>query len=238
MKTKVNKTALTSLLNFSLFLALTFPTRDVKSHYKFDEIIRSESTSVTEKIIFDIQDHLGNTVRVPIVVIKGASEGPVFTIVTGVHGYEYPPIVATQQLLAEIDEMKLKGTAVLIPIANLDSFFARTPFVNPKDGLNLNKVFPGNPDGTVTERIAHLITSRIIPVSDVFLDIHVVMLVKTFSRSFATMTTPRNKSKQSWRKSCLKAVDFNIWFPCLIRRWILSQRNTHSSRLYRTGRQL
>ncbi|WP_273566690.1 succinylglutamate desuccinylase/aspartoacylase family protein [Maribacter halichondriae] len=108
----------------------------------------------------------------PIIVIKGKKEGPVFTMVAGVHGFEYPPIVATQELMKEIDMNNLSGTLIIIPIANTGSFYSRTPFMNPQDKVNLNGAFPGKSDGSVTQKIAHFITTNIIPVSDVFLDIH------------------------------------------------------------------
>lgn len=60
----------------------------------------------------------------------------------------------------------------MIPLANVASFYQRSPFVNPIDGKNLNNTFPGSANGSLTEQIANWITTNIIPVSDVFLDIH------------------------------------------------------------------
>lgn len=108
----------------------------------------------------------------PVTIIKGQEKGPVFTIVAGIHGYEYPPIIAVQELLKEINPAKLKGTLLILPIANIASFYKRVPFINPVDSKNLNNVFPGSATGTLTEQIAHWITRHIIPQSDVFLDIH------------------------------------------------------------------
>lgn len=108
----------------------------------------------------------------PVTIISGKEKGPVFTIVAGIHGFEYPPITAVQELIKEIDPKKLKGTLIVVPIANVGSFYKRTPFVNPLDGKNLNNAFPGSASGTITEKIANYITKEIIPLSDVFLDIH------------------------------------------------------------------
>lgn len=108
----------------------------------------------------------------PITVIKGKSPGTVYTIVAGIHGYEYPPIIAVQELMNEIDADRLQGTLIILPVANTASFYKRSPFVNPIDGKNLNTVFPGSASGSITEKIAHWITKEVIPVSDVFLDIH------------------------------------------------------------------
>lgn len=117
-------------------------------------------------------DDKEHSVTLPIRVIKGKNEGPVFTIQAGVHGYEYPPIIAVQELMNEIDYSKLKGTLIIVPIANTASFSRRSPFYNPIDGLNLNTAFPGKKNGTITEQIAYQITNTVIPVSDIFLDIH------------------------------------------------------------------
>lgn len=120
----------------------------------------------------DLKDELGNEGHLPISIVKGKTDGPVFTIVAGVHGFEYPPIVATQELMQEIKPEELSGTIIFIPIANTASFFTRTPFINPQDKTNLNGAFPGDSTGTITQKLAHFITKNIIPVSDVFLDIH------------------------------------------------------------------
>ncbi|WP_239455766.1 succinylglutamate desuccinylase/aspartoacylase family protein [Flavobacterium ginsenosidimutans] len=108
----------------------------------------------------------------PVTIFSGKEKGPVFTIIAGIHGFEYPPIVAVQELIKEIDPKKLKGTLIVVPIANVGSFYKRTPFVNPFDNKNLNNAFPGSETGTITEQIANYITKQIIPNSDVFLDIH------------------------------------------------------------------
>ncbi len=125
-----------------------------------------------EQIRIDVFDDLGNTGYLPVSIVKGSTKGPIFTIIAGVHGFEYPPIIATQQLLQEIDTAKLKGTLIFIPIANRGSFYSRTPFMNPQDNVNLNNAFPGNSTGTITQRLANVITKNIIPVTDVLLDIH------------------------------------------------------------------
>jgi predicted deacylase len=108
----------------------------------------------------------------PVTVIKGKEKGPVFSIVAGIHGYEYPPIIAIQELLNEIKPENVKGTLIIIPIANVEAFQKRTPFINPLDEKNLNNAFPGSPNGTPTDQIANIITKEIISNSNIFLDIH------------------------------------------------------------------
>jgi len=153
-------------------LLIVFATNIAATQNKFQSTINNSSRPSTESIRIDFEDNAGNAGHLPIAIIKGKKEGPVFTMVAGVHGYEYPPIIATQKIIQEINIEELKGTLIVIPIASTASFFTRTPFRNPQDGKNLNNAFPGNVDGTITEQMAHFITTNIIPVSDVFLDIH------------------------------------------------------------------
>lgn len=109
---------------------------------------------------------------IPVSIIKGTSPGKVFTIVAGIHGYEYPPITAVQELLKEINPERLKGTLIVLPLANVASFYKRSPFVNPIDNKNLNTAFPGSATGTITDKIANWITTEVIKNSAIFLDIH------------------------------------------------------------------
>ncbi|MEM8847932.1 MAG: M14 family metallopeptidase [Bacteroidota bacterium] len=157
------------IFSISLFLLSVYV---VSAQNVFQTTFEKSLRPFRENISIDFKDDLGNETLLPISILKGKEDGPVFTIVAGVHGFEYPPIMAVQRILKEIDAEQLKGTVIILPIANVASFFKRTPFINPQDQKNLNNVFPGKIDGSVTEQIAHFITANIIPVSDVFLDIH------------------------------------------------------------------
>ena len=110
--------------------------------------------------------------QIPITTIQGAKPGPVLALIAGNHGYEYPPILALQQLRSEIDEAKLAGTVIMVHVANMPSFLGRTVYFSPVDGKNLNRVYPGRRDGTVSERIAFAITTEVIEKSDYVLDLH------------------------------------------------------------------
>jgi predicted deacylase len=105
---------------------------------------------------------------IPITVIKGSKPGPVLALTAGIHGYEYPPILALQRLQVK----KLAGTLIIVHIANMPSFLGRTVYFSPLDGKNLNRVFPGRADGTESERIAHAITTNVIDKCDYLLDLH------------------------------------------------------------------
>ncbi len=110
--------------------------------------------------------------QVPVTIINGAERGPGLAIVAGNHGYEYPPILAARRLSASIDPQKLKGRIIIVHIANLPSFLKRTIYYSPVDGKNLNRVYPGKQNGTISDRIAYVITREVIERTDYLVDLH------------------------------------------------------------------
>jgi hypothetical protein len=110
--------------------------------------------------------------RIPITVIRGARPGPTLALVAGTHGAEVAPVVALQRARAQLDPAALSGTVLMVHVANLPSFLKRTVYYSPIDGKNLNRMYPGRVDGTVSERIAHAITTEIIERADYLVDMH------------------------------------------------------------------
>ena len=154
-----------------IFLLLVISIQFIYSQ-KVVNVLNSAERATVKNIRISVADSLGNKGFLPVSIVKGHQEGPVFTIIAGIHGFEYPPIMATQELMKEIDANQLSGTLIFVPVANPDSFYGWSPYVNPKDKINLNNAFPGKANGTITEQLAHKITTEIIPISDIFLDIH------------------------------------------------------------------
>ncbi|MEO6213851.1 MAG: M14 family metallopeptidase [Vicinamibacterales bacterium] len=109
---------------------------------------------------------------IPVSVIHGAQPGPVLALTAGVHGQEYAPILALQRMRAAIDPRTLAGTVIMVHVANMPSYLARTIYYSPADGKNLNRVFPGNPEGTLSERIADVITREVIDRATHVVDLH------------------------------------------------------------------
>ena len=110
--------------------------------------------------------------RIPVTLIHGAKPGPVLALIAGTHGYEYAPIIALQRVRGQIDPAQLSGTVILVHIANMPSFLSRTIYYSPIDGKNLNRVYPGKANGTVSERIAYTITTEVIDRADAVVDVH------------------------------------------------------------------
>lgn len=109
---------------------------------------------------------------IPVTVFHGTKPGPVLAVTMGVHGYEFPAILAGQALLPRIDPRTLTGTVVLVRLVHVEAFEGRTPFVNPHDRKNLNRVFPGREDGTQSERIAWVLTHEVIRRCDLLVEGH------------------------------------------------------------------
>jgi predicted deacylase len=110
--------------------------------------------------------------EIPFSIIHGTRPGPVLALVAGTHGMEYAPILALQRQRAAIDPRALAGTIVMVHVANMPSFLGRTIYYSPADGKNLNRVFPGRADGTLSERVAETITREVIMRATHVVDIH------------------------------------------------------------------
>lgn len=108
----------------------------------------------------------------PVVVIRGRRDGPTLSVVAGIHGAEYPPMLAAQRLATMIDASTLRGTVRLVLSASPNAFFGRSVYYVPSDGRNLNRVFPGRADGSEADRLAHTIMTRVLVGADVVIDLH------------------------------------------------------------------
>jgi predicted deacylase len=109
---------------------------------------------------------------IPISIIHGSKPGPVLALTAGVHGQEYAPVLALQRVLRTLDPKTLTGTVILVHVSNMPSYLARTIYYSPVDGKNLNRVFPGRADGTLSERIAAVLTRDVIERATHVVDLH------------------------------------------------------------------
>ena len=122
--------------------------------------------------IIEVPQGIDKGTIIPVSIINGSKPGPVLALIAGQHGTEYVPIITLQKLLSEIDPDKISGAIIMVHIANVPSFKERKVYYSPVDGKNPNRQFPGNKEGTLSERIADIITSQIIDQSDYLLDLH------------------------------------------------------------------
>jgi predicted deacylase len=104
-------------------------------------------------------------------LLVGRRRRPRVTVTAGVHGDEFEGVRALMRLARELDPSLLEGTVVLAPVVNPYAYRAGTR-VAPQDGVNLNRVFPGNPHGLPSERLANLVMERLVLGSDLLVDLH------------------------------------------------------------------
>lgn len=110
-------------------------------------------------------------IKIPVLIVKGVDAGPCLLVLGGVHGDEYEGPYAIKQLFDSVESDSLRGTFIGIAQANPPAMTAGTR-KSPIDHLNLARVFPGDSTGTITEKIAHLISTKFINNSDFLIDLH------------------------------------------------------------------
>lgn len=113
-------------------------------------------------------------VQVPIYVFTGEEHGPTALLISGVHGDEYEGQIVLRKMIADMDSDYIKaGRIIIIPSLNMPACLAGTR-TSPLDGLDLNRVCPGNPIGSITQRIAHFLCDLAVVKTQVTycLDIH------------------------------------------------------------------
>lgn len=159
-----------SLITKILFLFLPLLS-SAQSTFKVGEVSTLPGEKRSGFIVVQAGTDCGE-VKVPVTVINGKNDGPVLALVAGVHGYEYPPVLAMTRMSMEIDPAKLSGKVIIVHVANVPSFEKRTVYYNPYDWQNFNRVFPGKIDGSSSERIAYQITKEVIDRCDYLIDNH------------------------------------------------------------------
>src|SRR5882724_5435600 len=108
----------------------------------------------------------------PYIAIAGLVAGPTVLITAGIHAAEYTGIEAAIRLGRAIAPEAVRGTILIIPLLNRPGFYERSIYVNPEDNDNLNRLFPGRPDGTWSERFAHALLNQVIAGVDYAIDLH------------------------------------------------------------------
>ncbi|MFF4503072.1 succinylglutamate desuccinylase/aspartoacylase family protein [Streptomyces sp. NPDC001401] len=112
------------------------------------------------------------TVDIPLTLVNGARPGPRVLITAGVHGGEFTGIDAATRLAARLEPGELRGQLILCPVANPPAVYQGRLGVSPLDGININRVFPGDPDGSRTERLAAWLFAHLLDGADAYVDLH------------------------------------------------------------------
>lgn len=113
----------------------------------------------------------GSPLYIPVTVIRGCETGPLLSCVAGIHGNEYEGVTALIELWDKIDPTQFAGTLLFVPVANPPAF-ASAARKSPVDDVDMNRIFPGDQTGTVTEQLASALLRDIIGPPDLLLSMH------------------------------------------------------------------
>ncbi len=119
--------------------------------------------------------------EVPAVVVRGVEDGPTLAVTSGMHAAEYVPIEAVTRLTRWVDPARLRGTLLAVLLVNSPGFYERSIYVNPRDGRNLNRSFPGDAAGDPAERVADFLLRELIDGADAYVDAHCGDLIEALS---------------------------------------------------------
>ncbi|MGH0272929.1 N(2)-acetyl-L-2,4-diaminobutanoate deacetylase DoeB [Sinorhizobium meliloti] len=122
------------------------------------------------RLPYSRDDSAWGSVMIPITVVKNG-EGPTALLTGGNHGDEYEGPIALFDLARKLDASDVEGRVIIVPAMNYPAFQAQTR-TSPIDKGNMNRSFPGRPDGTVTEKIADYFQRVLLPLADIVLDFH------------------------------------------------------------------
>ena len=139
-----------------------------------------------------------------VALIHGARPGPVLAVVSGAHGTEYASIIAVEQLIDAVDPAQLSGTLILVPLVNVPSFERLTPHVNPVDNKSMNRFYPGNMNGTQTERASFVITKEVVEKCDHLIDQHGGDLDENL-RTYSYWTVTGNQKQDDFSRGMVLA---------------------------------
>jgi N2-acetyl-L-2,4-diaminobutanoate deacetylase len=122
------------------------------------------------RLPYSRDDSAWGSIMIPIAVIKNG-EGPTALLTGANHGDEYEGPIALLDLARSLKSHEVRGRIIIVPAMNYPAFRAGTR-TSPIDQGNLNRSFPGRPDGTVTQKIADYFSRQLLPLADLVLDFH------------------------------------------------------------------
>ncbi len=128
--------------------------------------------ATTHRLWLDVAPRAdGGQWQLPLIAVCGAHAGPTATVFGAVHGDEHEGTEVTHWLAQQLQPQDMHGTVLMVPVCNVPAYGACTRN-SPIDGLNLARVFPGKPDGSISEQIAFWLTETCIRGSSMLIDVH------------------------------------------------------------------
>jgi predicted deacylase len=151
---------------------------------------------------FTFDDPLLSKYQWPYFAVVGRQPGLKFLLTAGIHAAEYTGTVAAVRLgrLLVSKAAQVNGTIVIIPLLNRPGFFERSVYVNPEDGQNLNRAFPGQADGTWSQRFAHHVLNGVVIHFDRAMDMHAGDMVESLEPFLGFRLTNNSEVDQKSRE--------------------------------------
>lgn len=116
------------------------------------------------------RDSAQRQLRLPVCMIRGTNSGPTVTMIAGIHGDEYEGTLTLQRMARDLSADAIEGCLIVIPSLNLPGL-ALGRRSSPLDGLDLDRCFPGNPFGSISERLAYEVFERLIKPANLVVDL-------------------------------------------------------------------
>lgn len=154
------------------------------------------------RLPYSRNDSAWGAILIPIVQFKHG-QGPTALITGANHGDEYEGPIALYNFAQRTDLANFQGRVILIPAMNYPAFQAATR-VSPLDQLNMNRIFPGKVDGSVTQVLADYFSRVLLPMADYVLDIHSGGKTLDFL-PFATCHELTDQSQQAKCEAAMRA---------------------------------
>jgi uncharacterized protein len=154
----------------------------------------------------------GRPMEVPVILVKGAHAGPTVWLQAGIHGNEYSGTFIIHEFIRQLDPAKLKGAIAAIPAVNITAYQSGTrgsPF-DIYGGSDMNRVFPGKADGTMTEQMAHHLYTAFKGVANAFIDFHTAWMASTRWSLFTKV--PGEVGERA--EAMARAFGYPVILPC------------------------
>ncbi len=129
------------------------------------------SPGETRTFALKVSEYADTTaMRIPIIVVNGKGPGPVLLVNAAVHGDELNGVEIVRELIFEVDHSTMRGALLCVPVVNVPGFLNSTRYL--PDRRDLNRSFPGVPDGNMAERIASEFFEQVVKKANYCIDLH------------------------------------------------------------------
>jgi predicted deacylase len=113
---------------------------------------------------------MGGLINVPVVVLRGAEDGPVMGLTAVIHGNELNGMRVIQKIIAHVKPRRLRGSVICVPVVNVPGYLNNTRHFN--DGYDLNRLMPGKRGGTNSQVYAYRFMTRLVKHFEYLIDLH------------------------------------------------------------------